>query len=115
MQQQDNSQMEKELIGQMKAFRFEKVNAVENNKPKIKGILLFCVGIGLSVVEYFVLPISVILRILIAVIVVALMSVDALKVIQNGKESDTDVVRKAYLNQLRNQGENLSLICKKYE
>lgn len=115
LRQQENSNLEKEIINQMKSFRFEKVEASENNKPKIKGILLLLAGIGLGIVEYMVLPISMSLRILIAVIVIALMLVDALKVIQKGLENDTDIVRKAYLNQLKKQGEYLSLICKKYE
>ena len=115
LRQQNNNQLEQELISQIKAFRFKKVDRKDNKKPIAKGILFILVGIVLSIVEYFVLPVALSLRILIAILVIALMIVDALKVIQKGKESDTEVVRKAYLTQLKNQGEHISLICKKYE
>ena len=62
-----------------------------------------------------VLPIPKLVRFLLAIVVAALMALEALKGVQKSRDADYEAVRKEYLLQLQAEGEKLVSICKEYE
>ena len=115
LHQQDNNDLIDEVITQMKAFQFKKVDIAFDNQPKIIGAIIILAGIALGVIECLVLSIPLAIKIIIAVIVVGLASISALKEIQSGKEKVYENVRKEYLEQLKSEGEKIAELCKKYD
>ena len=113
--QQQNKKLASDILHEMKAFRFKNVDIVFHKQAVIKGVVLFIAGVALGIVEYMVLPIPKLVRFLLAIVVAALMALEALKGVQKSRDADYETVRKEYLLQLQAEGEKLVSICKEYE
>lgn len=115
LEHQGNPELRDELLKQMKAFKFKNEEIRSDSGSAIKGILICLAGVAAGIAEYVFLPVSRLIRIGLAIAVIASAAAISLSGIKKSKEREYERIRKMYSTQLNDEGEKLRSLCEHYE
>lgn len=115
LEQQNNRELRNNLLVKLKNFRFKEVPMIIDQKAALSGSILVVGVLVLAILGNVLLPIPKKWGIILAVVVIAVAVMEALKMVQKSKEKEYARRRTKYEEQLSSYGNELLALCKTYE